>query len=407
MIDPAQKKLNLIFLSILFTLSLCILAIIFLFIHYRLFDMAKEHINENIMTEFMPHYKANELKTMDKMIEDEHFQVFDKAGNITLDVKSSIHFNPPVNTDLFKRAFSDQQLFEVIKHNNRSYVISYSYLDQNHILRVTASLTGLSEFNSVFVVIILISLPCLLILSFIISRYMVKQAFKPIERVMMYQETFSSNITHELNSPLTAIKGNLEVSLKRERTAEEYRNSLKSVLKSVDGLINLLNNLYILALSDFKRLDLLKEKVSVSKILSDLEDKYEPLVFQKNINLKTSIKADIDWYCDASLMGRAIENLLDNAIKYTPNKGVIEIEARHEKAHLLLIVSNNCNNIEKDDVDNFFKPFYRGQEQPEGKGLGLFIVQYIVESHGGTIKADLNSGKLTFTVLIPHAYKTV
>ncbi len=402
MIDPAQKKLNRVFLFIIITFNILILAIIFFFLHYRLIESAKDHIIDNTATEIMPHYIKNDFETLNKIIEDEYYQVLDRQGNIVLDMQSSVHFKPPLNIRLFEAAFAGSEVYETLKHNDISYMVSYCPLDSKHIMRVTMSMENLSNFQRSFFLIILFTLPVMLSLSFIVSRYMVNQSLKPVKRVLTYQETFSSNITHELNSPLTAIKGILEVSLKKERTPEEYRDAMKSLLNRVNSIIYLLNNLFLLATSKFKPLDLLKEEVKIKNIFDSLEEKYEPLILSKNISLTIDVPSHAVCYCDISLMRRAIENLMDNAVNYTPENGLIKMGYVFYRDSSALTISNTCESVIKYDIVNFFKPFYRGRGRTEGKGLGLHIVQYIVESHGGKITAHLDKKLLTFTLQIPH-----
>jgi len=402
MIDPAQKKLNTVFLFIIITFNILILAIIFFFLHYRLIDAAKNHIIENTATEFMPHYNNNDLATLNKLIDDEYFQVLDRQGNVVLDVQTSVHFRPRLNERLFRDAFSGSQVFETLKQEDISYMVSYSPLGSEHILRVTMSMEDLAEFQRNFFLIILFTFPAMLVLSFILSRYMVNQSLKPVKRVLTYQETFSSNITHELNSPLTSIKGNLEVSLKKERTPEEYRDAMKTMLNRVNGIIYLLNNLFLLATSKFKPLDLLKEQVKIRKIIDGLEEKYEPIILSNKISLNIDIPPDAVINCDTSLIERAVENLMDNAVNYTPKNGFIEITTVPCREGFALTISNSCDSVTNNDIRNFFTPFYRGSDRSEGKGLGLHIVQYIIESHGGKVTANLDKKILTFTLLIPH-----
>jgi signal transduction histidine kinase len=93
--------------------------------------------------------------------------------------------------------------------------------------------------------------------------------------------------------------------------------------------------------------------------------------------------------CDEGLMRRALENLVDNAVKYTPNAGTIKIGLAGQKNCLNFTISNTCESINRDEIANFFEPFYRGENaisrSIDGKGLGLYIARYIIRSHGGDI----------------------
>ncbi len=108
--------------------------------------------------------------------------------------------------------------------------------------------------------------------------------------------------------------------------------------------------------------------------------------------------------CDEGLIRRTIENLLDNAVKYTPTGGSVKLSLSPEKGKILVTIANTCEPIEKKELENLFEPFYRGQRShlhAEGKGLGLYIVQYIVRSHGGKVslnKADENTFSVTVTL---------
>ena len=232
---------------------------------YSVTNAAKKHLTEDIELEFLPHYRQKDFDILKKIIIDEFFQVLDRKGEVVLNVQSSVHFNPSLNESNLEAAFSGRQVFETTEHQNNTYMISYFPLDTDseHVGRITHSLEEMSHFRGILIKIMLFTLPFLLLISGIISRYLVHQSLKPIVKVLTYQETFSSNVTHELNSPLTSMKGNLEVILKRERTLQEYRETLKSVLRNVDGIIDLLNNLYLLATSKFKPLDLYKENDNI------------------------------------------------------------------------------------------------------------------------------------------------
>jgi len=405
MVDPTKKRLTIIFLVNIIIFNLIVLIVVYFFLQYSMIRNAKRHIIENTATEFLPHYKTNNLDILKKIIEDEYFQVLNGKGQIVLDVQSSVHFKPLLNKSHFEAAFSGKQIFEIIKQQNTNYMVSYLPLDRDHVLRVTLSLEELSEFKSSFLSILFFTLPGMFFLSYIISRYMVNQSLKPIKKIFAYQETFTSNITHELNSPMTSIKGNLEVLLRKKRSLGEYRETIKSVLGRINDIIDLLNNLYLLANSKLKPLDLFKENADIEKIIGGLVEKYEPLIFSKNIKFNLHIKQNTFCKCDISLMERAIENLIDNAVKYTPDSGLIEIRALRNKKNCMLTISNTCKDITNDEIKNLFNPFYRGKnalnKNLEGKGLGLHIVQYIIYSHGGIIFTKLDRELLSFTIKLP------
>jgi signal transduction histidine kinase len=405
MIEPIRKRLGVIFFSIMIALNLVVLASIYFILHVRLMENAKEHIHQNINSEFMPHYENNDLDTLSKIIEDEHIQALDRNGNVTVDVQSSLQFTPPVNTAFLEAALSGSTMHEILTYEDERYMIAYIPLDNDHALKVTMSLEELYDFEKDFRLILLFIVPAMFLLSYFFSRYMVKQSLSPIMDVMTYQETFSSNVSHELKSPLTSIKGSVEVALRRNRSEQEYRDTLNLTLRKIDDIINLLKNLSLLAKSKFKSLDLLKEKVDTETIIQTLVEEYEPYIYSKKLKLEMSLEPHTHCMCDMSLVTRVIGNLLENAVNYSPEKGVISIKTLQDRKFFTLKISNTCRNISKSDIKSLYEPFHRGSEESDkqinGAGLGLHIVKYIVNSHSGKIDTTIEGDILTFTVKIP------
>lgn len=412
MIDPVKKKLSTIFISTMLGLIFTILCTVYLFMDYRLTENVRDHLIESIDTEFMPHYINRDFDVLSKIVEDELFEILSREGEIVLSVQSSIGFTPKLNRELLDAAFDGRQVFETLTHNNDRYLVSYYPLDNETIGRAVHPIGAKDVFHKNFFILMIFALPFMVLLAFVSSRYMVNQSLKPISNVMKYQETFSSNVSHELKSPLTSIKGNLEVALRRDRSHQEYREIIKSALNKIDDIIDLLNNLGLIATSKFKPLDLYRERVNMSDLIGEIVDKYEPLIYSKGVTLKfpehagASCKDVMPLVCDASLMRRAIENLLDNAVKYTSPDGIIDLSCRNDAGTFTFTIANTCRDLTKDELKNLCEPFYRGKnvnvKNIDGRGLGLHVVQYIAYSHGGTLTYQLENGTLSLTVKIPH-----
>lgn len=221
-----------------------------------------------------------------------------------------------------------------------------------------------------------------------------------------FQETFSSNVTHELRSPLASLKGNLEVTLRKERSVEDYKDTLQLSLKEVDRIIGLLNNLYLLASSKFKPLDLFKNEVDIMKIVTSVAKAYAAAMADQGIKFTLSESDAVPCRCDETLIRRTIENLLDNAVKYTPASGSISMAVQMDKKKISMTITNTCKTLDQSDLKHIFEPFYRGRNTKnariEGKGLGLYISRYIIRSHGGDIKVNNTYGNLfSLTITIP------
>lgn len=405
MIEPTRKRLTAIFTTVIVVLNILIMAFSFFVLHRSLIVGIKEHLTHDIKDEYIYVYRLYGLTSFQKVSDENHFQVLNKSGKIVAAVLNSVGFDSGLNKDLLSAAFSGKQGFEMKTIAGERYLISYFPMDDTYVGRAAVSLVVETEEEKNFLSMVLILSPFMLLFSYFVSRYLLRHAMKPISDIFTFQETFLSNVNHELQAPLTSIKGNSEVVLRKERSAVEYREVIESGLRETDRMINLLHNLSLLASSKFKPLDLSQKRADLDEILQGFVLAYTPALKAKQISLDVARTSGMSCMCDEDLIRRTMENLLDNAVKYTPNGGLIKISLAKKKGKVFFTISNTCEPIEKKELENLFEPFYRGAKsslQAEGKGLGLYIVNYIVRSHGGDIVLDKTDSRVfSLTVRLP------
>ena len=406
MINPVKRRLTKIFTTVALGFSVLILCISYFFVHYISFNEMKRHLNEDIEKEFLEQFYHSGLEPFKNTWNEHRFQILNRDGEVIVSTRNSKDFYPPLNQKNLKEAFSGNKSYEHHDVKSETYLVAYFPIDGKYIGRAAVSLTEAKKYQSVFLKLILITLPGIFLISFFVSRYLVNQAMEQISVFFTFQETFSSNVTHELRSPLASLKGNLEVTLRKDRGLEDYKDILNLSLKEVDRIINLLNNLNLLASSKFKHLDLFKDSVDISKVMDELVRSYTPVVQGKKINFDVARVARATCICDESLIRRTIENLIDNAVKYTPEGGSITLEVAKEAKKILITITNTCIPMDNNDIEHIFQPFFRGKNSvsrdSEGKGLGLYISRYIVRSHGGDITVNNTHGNLfSITISLP------
>ncbi len=405
MIDPTKKRLAAIFTSVVVVFNVLILVLSFIVLHQSLMNGVKRHMEEDIRGEFLDQYHRSGLAPLKGMWDENRFQILNVQGAIIVSTRNSAHFYPELNRRLLAEAFAGKQGFETRIVNDKAQLITYFPLDANYVGRAAASLSGEIRHARNFLKMILITSPVMLLLSYFVSRYLLNHAMKPISDIVTFQETFSSNVTHELRSPLASIKGNFEVALRKERSAEEYKEVIQSGLRDTDRIINLLNNLSLLASSKFKPLALYKNKADLNAIFRELVASYAPAMNARRITYETSETPGATCICDEDLIRRTMENLVDNAVKYTPAGGTIRLDLSRDRGRIAFTITNTCEPVDKVDLKNLLNPFYRGKKShllAEGKGLGLYIVNYIVRSHGGEVIVDTpTANSFSVTVSLP------
>jgi two-component system, OmpR family, sensor histidine kinase CiaH len=406
MIVPTKKRLTIIFTSVILIFNVIILIVSYVFLHQSIMSGAKRHMREDIQHEFLDQYKRSGLDPIKDLWDEHFFQILNKDGGVVVSTKNTVHFYPNLNTMLLNKAYDGKSTFTIEKIGDKDFIISYFPLDGTYVGRIAMSLGETQKYEQNFLNMIFVALPAMFLFSFLTSRFLVNHAMEKISDFFTFQETFSSNVTHELRSPLASLKGNLEVILRKERTIDDYKYVLQLSLKEVDRIIDLLNNLYLLASSKLKPLDLFKNEIDFVKIVSSVAKTYAAAMADRGIKFTLSASDAVPCRCDETLIRRTIENLLDNAVKYTPASGSISIAVQRDEKKMSMTITNTCKTLDRAELTHIFDPFYRGRatknSRIEGKGLGLYISRYIIRSHSGDIKVNTTYGNLfSLTVTIP------
>ncbi len=207
----------------------------------------------------------------------------------------------------------------------------------------------------------------------------------------------TNNIAHDLRSPVTRIRGLAETTLSGEQSLEEYRNMSGAVIEECDSLIGMINTMLEIAETDARVQPLQTEPVDIAEILRDVAELYAPVAEDKEVAMAVRIiDTPLIIAAERSRLQRAIANLLDNALKFTPSGGRVVLEARKIDNSVQIFISDSGIGIAADDLPRVWERFYRADSSRStpGTGLGLSLVRSIVHAHGGTVEitSEKNSG---------------
>ncbi len=227
-----------------------------------------------------------------------------------------------------------------------------------------------------------------------------------LENSVGQMQQFTASISHELRTPLTALRGEAEIALLEARSVDEYKHVLASQLEEFDKLSHMINQLLVLASAEAGEIQWTDQRVDLSALTASLADQLDPVATNKKITLETDVPPNINIRGDASWIERVILNLLDNAIKFTPEGGRVKISVTAEAGQVILRVQDNGIGIPPESLPHIFDRFYRAEpsrsKQIEGVGLGLALARWIVEKHRGRILAESQPGQgTTLTVILP------
>lgn len=218
-----------------------------------------------------------------------------------------------------------------------------------------------------------------------------------------------ANVSHDLRSPLSVIHGYIEtLMIKNDTLSDEERvQYLQIVLKSSERLNKLVADLFELSKLEADQVKVQYEKFNIHDLLDDTARQYQLAAKSRKVTLKSSFSGEAMVNADLALMHRAIQNLVDNALKYTPENGEVEISAKANNGNVEVWVSNSGDGIPKEQLEHVFDRYYmlpKHKSKSEGSGLGLAIVKKIMDIHQFGIKVQsVQGGRTTFSFALPAA----
>ena len=206
-----------------------------------------------------------------------------------------------------------------------------------------------------------------------------------------------ADISHQTKTPITNLS--LYISLLEDDPKEEYLEIIKYELNKLEFLIQ---NLVKSSRLESDIISLQKHQANLKDIVEDVLREFKVILDEKciSINLKDE---DLIFNLDERWLKEAIHNLVDNAIKYSPNGSTINISVYKSYLNYNLDIENECKDLSEEILPKIFERFYRGKNSvsKDGLGLGLFIAREIIEKHGGNIRASLDENRIKFSVDFP------
>jgi two-component system OmpR family sensor kinase len=357
-----------------------------------------------------------------------------------LDVRSLQNLEE--GTTVFKNTLKQTQ-------NIRTVSYPYSQNGTRYIIQVGSSLKPTIHILRNRLIHILASIPVILLISSIFGRILVNKLLKPVYQItdtasqisdenlsarvdgarvdeeMTYLvdafnsmisrleksfkgiSDFSSHVAHELKTPLTIIKGESDIVLRKERGKQEYKRAIMAMREESDRMLRVIEDLLLLAKLDFPHSAHTFERTDITNLIREICEQARALAKEKGIDV-TMEYTHKPLYVNGneSHLRRMFLNLIDNAIKYNRQEGTVHVRATHTDRFNVVSITDTGPGIAEKDLPRIFDRFYRveyaGEKNVAGTGLGLSIVKSIIDLHHGTIETTSEVGRgSTFTVALP------
>lgn len=246
------------------------------------------------------------------------------------------------------------------------------------------------------IILVVLGLAMIFVVSYFLSNFITEPAVEELNR----EKQFVSNVSHELKTPLAAIKINAEALLDKNLD-NRYLQNIQSESDRMDKLIHRLLHLSYLEEKD-KAIEM--KRVNLSDLTTEVSLSYESVAYEKNVSFEEEIEEDIYTKANPDEIKQLIVILIDNAIKHAGNPGEVTISLAKEKRHAILSVHNTGPEISEEDLPHIFERFYKADDSrhadADSFGLGLAIAKTIVDLHHGEISVEnIPNQGVTFRVL--------
>jgi two-component system heavy metal sensor histidine kinase CusS len=210
---------------------------------------------------------------------------------------------------------------------------------------------------------------------------------------------FSADLAHELRTPIANMLGEAQVALSRDRSSAEYRETIESNIGECERLSGIVDNLLFVARADAAREPVARKQFDARAAVEKIAAFYETIAEDRHVVINCSGHGQIS--ADPALFERAVGNLVDNALRFTPENGSIQIALTDHATDFEVAVSDNGSGIAPEHLPRVFDRFYRAEPSrgSDGAGLGLALVKSIVDLHGGTARIESKVGRGTLVTL--------
>lgn len=401
--------LNAIVFIIIFNLSG---AILYFYAKYHLFhniDIRLQNIGERIKNKSYEEFE----KTWDQEREGDQLIFY-----LLTDSKGNVYQFPPVSIpeNIFPkltlgssttRSIASIQAgpreFRVlnipVKMTTKSQIIKEQIVSIQIIRSLYPEQTLLEHLTEVMPIVSIVGA----VIAVLAGFFLAGRALIPIRDAWEKQQRFVADASHELRTPLAVMQMNTEIMLRYPKhTIEEESETISAILKELRRTSNLVSHLLTLARSDNNELQIKQEKFALDKTIQEMVGHFRMFAEMKHITIHASIDDDISFIGDEERIRQLLVILLDNAIKYTPDKGKITVSCHKRQNNIELVITDTGIGISKKDLPYVFDRFYRGDKVRSraegGTGLGLSIAKWIVGAHHGKINilSTLGVGTSTY-----------
>ncbi len=437
-------------IALYYILTTGILVFVAFFVIYNMVKFSVyQHVDTDIDSEVQKH--MTEISVHYGEIKIVHEEEWREREHNTLDVNPVFVQFTDVNGRIFEKSPNLKNHTITLNKNVEDRVLFDSQLDHHKIrqiqmpifenddkigyLIVAMSLEDAMLVMNNLLFVLEIAYPTILLLLFLIARYIAGRSIRPIQNVIATSDTiskdnlnariqlpqnkdeiyiltqtinnlldrienaverekqFTSDASHELRTPLAVIKGTLEVLSRKPRTVDEYNQKIAYCIQEVDRINKMVDQLLLLARLENQKQSLNLQKISLNNAISECLSRFDERILSRKIQIKEHYSQNIEVVSDFYFLSIILNNIISNALKYTPEGGEVSFYMQTQPQEIHLIIQDNGMGIAADELQKIFNSFYRTKStldliEIKGNGLGLSIVKRLSDVLGIQVIVD-------------------
>ena len=378
-------------------------------------------------------------------------QIMDTSGRIGAKMSDIEGEALPTSFNALERAMRGEIVYETIERTKpRLRMVTIPIMEKKKVTSVVQVGTSLEDFDETIkklLLIMIISIPTSISVTIVVGYFMAKKALRPVDQIRRaavkisssnldekidiagrsdelgrLAETFNAmigrlkdafqrvnqfsiDVSHELKTPLTILKGETEVALRKEREKDDYQKLLLSNLEEIDRMSCIIDDLLLLSKADTKDIKLNIEEIALRDLIMGVCMNMKVVADKKEVVLQTGEMEDLRVKGDELKLRRMILNIVENGIKYSQTGGKVIVSSYVNDGYAQIDVKDEGIGISEQDIKYVFDRFFRAdrsRKRESGSGLGLSISRWIAEAHKGSIevKSQPAQGSI-FTIKLP------